>query len=236
MLGDAFGQALLTYHEHGGDAGTHVIEREDGLVDASPADIYFDAPRRWHEQEQAVLTHAEGRILDVGAGAGRFALELEDRGCQVVALDTSDGAVEVCRRRGLETFHGTIFEYDGPRFDGFVLLGNNLGLLESPGHAPRFFERLTELARPGGRLMGTGVPPATADPVHLEYQTANVAAGKPPGQLLLRVRYRNLQGPWFAYWLQDPADIVGLAEPFGWSKEALYEGENCYGLVLRLSE
>ena len=143
--------------------------------------------------------------------------------------------MDVCRRRGLETFLGTIFEYEGPRFDGFLLLGNNIGLLESPSHAPRFLERLTALANPGAGIMGTGVPPATDDPVHLEYQAANVAAGKPPAQLRLRTRWRNIQGPWFDYWLQDPEDVVALAEPFGWRQEALYRGEPAYGLVLQLN-
>lgn len=236
MEGDAFGLALLAYLEEGGAAGTHVVEREDGLVDAFAADLYFEAPRPWHLAEQAVLAHADGRVLDIGAGAGRFSLELVERGLEVLALDVSEGAVEVCRRRGLDTFLGTIFDFDGAPFDGFLLLGNNLGLLESPEQAPRFLQRLTELARPGARIMGTGLRPATADPVHLEYQAANVAAGKPPAQLRLRVRYRNVQGPWFDYWLQDPADVTDAAGRFGWAQEALYEGDPWYGLVLRLTE
>ncbi len=235
MEGDAFGAALLAHLERGGAAGTHMVEREDGLIESFSADIYFEGDRPWHAIEQAVLGHADGRVLDVGAGAGRFALELVDRGLDVVALDVSRGAVEVCRQRGLETFLGTVFEYDGPGFDGFLLLGNNLGLLENPEHAPRFLGRLTELANPGARIMGTGRPPATDDPIHLEYQAANVAAGKPPAQLRLRNRWRNLQGPWFDYWLQDPADMVDLAGSFGWTQTAKYEADSSYGLVLELS-
>lgn len=233
MEGDAFGKALLAYTD--GQAGTHIIEREDGLVEAFQADIYFDADRIWHDIEQAALSHARGRVLDIGAGAGRFSLELAERGLDVVALDVSEGAVEVCRSRGLPTFLGTIFDYEGGPFDGFMLIGNNLGLLESPDHAPRFLRRLTELAEPGALIMGTGLPPATDDPVHLEYQAANMAAGKPPAQLRLRVRYRNVQGPWFDYWLQDPEDVVAEAAEHGWMQEALYRGDPGYGIVLRLS-
>lgn len=235
MRGDAFGQALLAYHEHGGSAGMHVIERDDGLVDCFSAAIYFDGPRPWHPQEQAVLSHAHGRVLDIGAGAGRFALELDVRGLEVVALDISEGAIQVCDQRGLDTFRGTIFEYDGDPFDGFILMGNNLGLLATPEQAPRFLRRLTELARPHALMMGTGLRPTTEDPLHLQYQAANVAAGKPPAQLRLRVRWRNLEGDWFDYWLQDPADVVAEAAALGWVREALYEGDPWYGLVLRLS-
>jgi SAM-dependent methyltransferase len=72
----------------------------------------------------------------MGAGAGRASLAVQECGQEVVALDISPGAVEVCRRRGVEqVFCGTVAELAvaGPaKFDSVLMLGNNLGLLGSP--------------------------------------------------------------------------------------------------------
>jgi methylase of polypeptide subunit release factors len=52
---------------------------------------------------------ARGRILDIGAGAGRAALYLQETGRDVVAPDVSPGAVDVCKRRGVRrTVIGTV--------------------------------------------------------------------------------------------------------------------------------
>lgn len=235
MDDDAFGQVLIRYLDGDDRALHHIVERDDGLVDCAATGLYFEDDRPWHRAEQAVLSHAHGRILDIGAGAGRFALQLAHLGHDVVALDVSDGCAEVCQKRGLETFHGTVFDYEGAGFDSFLLMGNNYGLLGSPQHAPLFLSRLASLANPGALVMGTGVGLATDDPLHLEYHAANRAAGKPPAQLSLRIRWRKLTGPWFDYWLQDPEDVARLAEEFGWEQVALYEGQPAYGLVLRFT-
>ncbi|XKK38796.1 methyltransferase domain-containing protein [Nocardiopsis sp. ARC36] len=74
---------------------------------------------------------AEGRVLDVGVGAGRHALALQASGKDVVGLDPSPGAVEVARQRGVDARLGSIAAppADIGRFDALLLLGNNLGLL-----------------------------------------------------------------------------------------------------------
>ena len=47
------------------------------------------------------MRFVRGRVLDVGCGAGRVCLHLQERGLDVVGIDISPGAVEVCRRRGV---------------------------------------------------------------------------------------------------------------------------------------
>ena len=48
--------------------------------------------------EQSALTMAKGRILDVGAGTGSHVLYLQEKGLDVVALDVSPSAIEVCKQ------------------------------------------------------------------------------------------------------------------------------------------
>ena len=95
---DAFGRMLLDALDAG--AGHEIVERDDGFLGVPTMD-YLAPVRRWHSVERRALRSVNGRVLDVGCGAGRVALELQARGRDVVAIDPSVGAVDVARRRGV---------------------------------------------------------------------------------------------------------------------------------------
>jgi hypothetical protein len=62
---DTFGAALLDALE--GDAGRHMIERDDGAVDWAEASDYLSAPESWRDGTVDALSALSGRVLDVGA-------------------------------------------------------------------------------------------------------------------------------------------------------------------------
>ena len=59
---------------------------------------------------------------------------------------------------------------------------------------------------------GSNDPYATEDPAHLAYQERNRERGRMPGQLPLRVRYRDLIGPWFDYLIVSPNEMGTILE------------------------
>lgn len=219
--GDAFGLNLLDYLEKGTRAGAHVIEREDGFLDCLDIAVFFGDPGAWSGAEARVAALARRRVLDVGAGACRHALPLQNAGHEVVALDVSPGAIEVCRRRGVdETFEGTVFdllEAGGGPFDTFLLMGNNYGLLESRNHAPRFLEALRALAAPGALVVGTSRDPMeTTNPIHLAYHDLNRSRDRMPGQIRMRSRWANYADDWRDYLLLPVDDLEEFAAAGGW--------------------
>jgi SAM-dependent methyltransferase len=149
-IGDAFGAVLNDNFErnpHG--MRSHVIERDDGFIDTADTGQYFAAPEAWNALDRWALETVSGRVLDIGAGAGRHSLYLRERGCDAVALDVSPRAADLCAKRGVrDTFAGTIEQYAATApapFDAFVLLGNNLGLFRDAEYAPRFLALLAEM-------------------------------------------------------------------------------------------
>ena len=219
--GDALGAALLAHLEEGELAGLHVVERDDGHSSADSASPFFSRAGDWFAVEESVPDRVHGRVLDVGAGAGRFSLDLQDRGHDVLALDVSAGCLEVCRRQGVEsTFYGTVFDLAATEpepFDTFLLLGHNIGLLASPEIAPRFLTTLATMANPGAVILGTCREPlATSDPYNLAYHQMNRQRGRPPGQLTIRVRWCHLATSWFDYWFLSPDELATVAAKAGW--------------------
>jgi SAM-dependent methyltransferase len=77
-LSDVFGKALMAYHR-GGEM-VHYIERDDVFLDPMETGYYFMSHEAWSEGEKASLMEVRGRVLDVGCGAGRTALLLQERG------------------------------------------------------------------------------------------------------------------------------------------------------------
>lgn len=218
-IGDAFGEMLLECHAAGAApwAVREIIERDDGYVTSGDAGRYFAEPeagfRSWP------LSRAHGTVLDIGAGAGRYALALQERGHEVTALDVSEASLAVCRQRGArQTFLGTIDELpDDARFDTFLLMGNNLGLLENRERGIAFLLRLGELATDSAVIIGNGADAEDTDhPEHLAYHRRNRERGHLPGELRLRVRHCHLASEWFNYLFIPVDELAEIAALAGW--------------------
>ncbi|MGW5384894.1 methyltransferase domain-containing protein [Nocardia sp. NPDC003963] len=239
VIGDAVGAML--YEQWSGGGVVEVIERDDGYVMAGrPVEHYLSEPGQWSAFDRAALQRCTGRVLDLGAGGGRASLELQCRGSSVLALDTSAGAVEVCRGRGVrDTFEGTVFDLLAREphcgFESILLLDNNIGLLESPAAAPRLLDTLARATGGAGRIVGVGRDPyATEDPDHLRYHARNRAAGRHGGEMRMRVRHRRTATPWFPWWFLAPGELAEVVAGTGWRIEELREERGNYLVVLTM--
>jgi SAM-dependent methyltransferase len=230
-LGDAFGRALLDLAA--GTADPIIIERDDGFVSTDT----FDYLAGLDDRDQWALDRVRGRVLGVGAGAGRACLALQDRGLDVVALEVSPGAILACRQRGVrQVYAGTVEQAAADEtagaFDSVLLLGNNLGLLGSPAAAATFLAALDELIRPGGVIVGTCLDAYQTDkPVHLDYHDRNRGRGRMAGQLTIRARYQRLATDWFDWLVMSPAELSDVAGSAGWRIADLRPGA-LYAAVL----
>jgi SAM-dependent methyltransferase len=190
-------------------------------VDVEDTQRYLDPFRRWPVVDRRAFRRLRGRVLDVGCGGGRVALELQGRGSDVTALDVSPGAVEVCQERGVQDVRlRSISQIDASlgRFDRIALFGNNLGLVANPARAERLLRRFQRVLAPGGSVVAVCLDPyRTVEPVHLAYQARNRARGRASGQIRLRIRYRWLATPWFDYLFLSVDEISAIAERAGWS-------------------
>jgi SAM-dependent methyltransferase len=236
---DAYGRAMLDYLA--GRGGYEIVEREDGYISigAGPA-VYFSAFQDWRQVERDAMAHVTGRVLDIGCGAGRFMLWLRDRGHDVVGIETSPGAVETCRRRGLTEVHAMSLSEVSNRlgmFDTFLLLGGNLGLLGDRAEATRLLGLLGQVASPGAKLIGASRDWTTSEDAFLvERVAANVKQGRISGQSRLRIRYRSFATPFFDFFRIAPNELGDLVHGTPWVvSDIIDRQEGLYVAVFRRS-
>lgn len=119
-------------------------------------DRYLRAPES--EMDSLALSRCKGRVLDIGAGCGRYALELQRRDIDVVALDRSASFVEILKELGVsKPVQSDIYDYTGEEFDTLLLLDHNAGIAESPEGLVALLTHLHTLARPGAELLIDGI-------------------------------------------------------------------------------
>jgi SAM-dependent methyltransferase len=197
---------------------------------------FFLSHEAWPSWERHAVELAAGSVLDLGAGAGRHSLHLQNMGYDVTAVDSSPGAVAVCRARGIGDVRLadlTGFRSDR-RWETLLLMCGNLGLAGDWEPTRRLLSRLGAMTMPGGLLIGDSVDPE--DPDDLDYQERNRRAGRHLGHVRLRLRYRDLVTPWWKLLNLPPDDIEALVDGTGWRlEEHLREGDD-HLVVLRRQE
>ena len=216
-MADIWGRIFLDAWR--GERNSHSFHRDDGNIGvADSAAHYFQGPRS--DVERAALETLRGRVLDLACGAGRYALFLQELGCDVVAVDSSPGAVDVCRERGCRDARVVgIDDVDATlgAFDAIVCMGNSFGIDSSPAMMPDRLRRMAAMLEPNGSLIVSMIDPlATSDPEHFAYHERNRAAGRPPGLARMRVGYRGELGDWQDLWMPTPAEFTDAAGEAGW--------------------
>ena len=222
-------RALLAFERGDRDASILVVD-DLGDSDVLPAEWFFRQADGLPPLERGALDLCEGRVLDVGAGAGCHALVLQERGHPVCAVEILPELVELLRRRGItDARAGSVFRPPAGRWDTVLMLMNGWGLPETLAGLQRFLTGADRLVAPGGQIIAdsTDMRRFASDwrsddgmPLALRED------GRYVGEIQFQLEFEGQRGAPFSQLYVDPDTLSVLASRLGWKVEIVSHDEN----------
>ena len=234
---DAYGHMLKDYLD--GKGGWEIVESSVGYFSVSGGpEQYFSEYDDWADHDKEAMKYVQGRVLDVGCAAGRHSLYLQERGFEVVGIDDSPLAVEVCRKRGLRDVRAmSLMQVSKAmgEFDTVLCLGGSFSYMFARKRIGWLLKKIYGLTTREGRIVARiRNPYVTVLPEFLELHELNRQQGKMAGEMRLRIRYKRYVTPWIDYFMLSPEELEDFLAENGWRIEYLNEGDD--GLYLAIME
>lgn len=233
-MADIFGQALLDYHlgNYTEDIKTFSSLDEEDVI---PLPYLFRDYAQMPKLEQKALQLATGKVLDIGCGAGSHALYLQNKNCEVTALDHSEGAIQVCKARGVKsTVQLPILEYSGTQFDTLLLLMNGIGLAGNLKALHHFLGHLSKMLAPSGQILVD-----SSDIIYMFDQDEDGGFWVPAtdhyyGEVTFTMAYKGQQTEEFPWLYLDFNTLQNACEIANLSCELVSEGDH-YDYLAKLA-
>ena len=233
---DAVGQEILAYYQ--GREVFEIWERDDGYISAYPTEPkrYFLEYEDWGLHEKRAMEFVQGKVLDVGCGAGRHSLYLQKQGFDVLGIDCSPLAVKVCKLRGVKRADVMSLEdavVMPNSFDTVLMLGCNFSVFGSFNKARRRLKQLQQFtSRKGLIIAETRDPYKTDSPIYLEYYKRNKQKNRMAGQLRGRVRFEKYKSKWFDWLMVSKKEMQEILKGTGWQVKTFIDSDTAQYIAI----
>lgn len=226
-----YAAAMRAYQDGDVDAGIR-LRSSLGEDETLPAGVFFRA--EFFPFEAYALELARGRVLDLGAGVGPHALELQRRGLDVLAVDNCGPLVDIMLERGVRRAIRRDFRWwRGPRFDTVLLLMNGVGPTATLAGLERFLASAGAFLAPGGQLLVDSAE-AVPEPVGPDANHGWPPAGDYAGQAWIDLEFGRIRGRPFRELYADVETLQEIAVRVGWATDVAFEADGAFLLRLTL--
>lgn len=233
-LNDPIGQAILDYARTG--LNKDILVQSDVCDDdvLSSAHLF----RTYEEMsilEQTAVDLAEGKVLDVGAGAGAHSIELKRRGKDVHAIDISPGAVSTLLARGIPARQINFFDLQGERYDTLLFLMNGIGIGGTLESVRKMLLHAKSLLSKNGKIVcdSTDIRYLFEDEDGSYWIDLNAAYY---GEVNFLIEYENHSSGWFDWLYIDFDTFSAIAEECGFTVNHIFEEDDQYLAELCLND
>lgn len=153
MAHDILGSAIESYFLRKDDTPVRVFINKNEEPEMVPS-IFFRPYKNMLKYEKIALKESQGKVLDLGCGAGCHALYLQGKGHDVTAVEISKKSVKVAQKRGVEKVINEDWRnLSLKNFDTVLVLMNGMGLAESPAELKIMFRKLKSFLSKSGSIL-----------------------------------------------------------------------------------
>lgn len=226
------GAAIAEYHKTG-KADTLRVFSPDFEEDEIPVALLFRSFDEMPEIEQKALRMAEGKILDVGAGAGCHSLALQQMEKDVSAIDISPLSVETMSALGVRKIVEQDFFAINERYDTILMLMNGIGIVGTIANLPLFFKHINDILTDKGQLI------LDSSDISYVFEEEDGIIYLPEGdkyygELEYQMQYKGVKGESFPWLYIDFETLRDIALKNGFNAELVQTGEH-YDYLARIT-
>lgn len=227
---DLLGRALKDFHLQKDPGISLKAHSNCSGMEILPVEVFFRHDSGLPDLERYALDLCQGRVLDVGAGAGCHSLILQGRGLQVTAADISHDAVRVMEERGL----AHVIEVDvnqwetGDKFDTILMLMNGIGLVGDLNGLKSFLSHIKGMIAPGGQLLLDSTDFTFFPEFMKTWGAVQLKRGRYFGEVEYRIEYQGLVSEAYSWLFVDYQTLVDYAQETGWFCQIIFEEEGQY--------
>lgn len=218
-MNDLFGQALYDYYK-GRQIAPLLLHTSFSTPDELDLEVFFFNDDQFTSLEKYALEQCKGKVLDIGAAAGRHSKYLQVKGIDVTGLDTSPNCVKLMREIGIhKVLHQNIFDLKDSRYDTLLMLMNGIGLVRNLEGLASFLKRMKDHLNKGGQIIMD-----SSDVSYLKEEYNYISEGY-IGEVAYCYEYMGMESPWFKWLYVDMKTLTKIAAKEGWCTQIIYENQ-----------
>ena len=231
---DLFGKAILDY-QTGNNPQDLITETSISEADEMSVAYLFRGFEKMPKMEQNALLLSNGKVLDVGCGAGSHSLYLQEKGFDVTPIDISPNAIKACQLRGLKKATvQDVMSIKEEQFDTILLLMNGAGMCGRLKNISRFLLQLKSLLTENGQILVD-----SSDIIYMFDEDEDGGKWIPGdtdyyGELEFKISYKGEMEKPFDWMYIDFNTLQNAALANGLACELLVEGDH-FDYLARLS-
>ena len=231
---DIYGKALIDYL-NGNYTEDMQSETSISEYDAFPIPYLFRSFKEMPIMEQKALELSKGKVLDIGSGSGSHSLYLQEKGLDVTAIDTSAGACEVARERGVKKVKcEDVRDLNAnEKYDTLLLMMNGAGMAGNLKDSLGFYLKLKKLLTDKGQILVD-----STDIIYM-FQDEDGGVWKDLnsdyyGEVIFKISYKGQESEPFNWVYIDFENLKHIAEQAGMIAEKIVDGPY-YNYLARLT-
>ncbi len=152
-MNDPFGEAIHDYFEKG-KAPNLIVNTNYTEDEQIPVSYLFRTEKEMPALEITALKLCKGKILDIGAAAGCHSLVLQKKGYNVTALEVSEKAADVLKKRGIQrVIQEDVYSFSAKKYDTILLLMNGTGIGGTKPGLKKLLHHLKSLLNKKGQIL-----------------------------------------------------------------------------------